>query len=270
MEYNQKTKNDRMKYIYKSAKIFLLDISSNELEEKEINRYFNIVKSFKSKNDILYRLLLSLQNRQMSKNVIGLEKEERKKSFQKILFDYDSIKILNAYDENSLLKEFSNYFKIKNIDSNNNLWRLYSKSVISASKFIIKFKDIKDFDNFVNVFKYNEMSSAALPMLLEKEIIGLGFPLACDFLKELGYCEYPKPDVHIKDIFVAFGLCDNNDYSAYKAVIEMAKVVNDSPYNVDKLFWLIGSGNFYLHNINIGRNKEKFINLINENIKINI
>ena len=54
MEYNLKTKNDRMKYIYKSAKMFLLDISSNELEEKEINRYFNIVKSFMSKNDILY------------------------------------------------------------------------------------------------------------------------------------------------------------------------------------------------------------------------
>ena len=30
-------------------------------------------------------------------------------------------------------------------------------------------------------------------------------------------------------------------------------------YNIDKVFWLIGSGRFYLHNIEIGRNKKEFI-----------
>lgn len=99
-------------------------------------------------------------------------------------------------------------------------------------------------------------------MSVEKEVFGLGFPLACDFLKELGYCEYPKPDVHIKDIFVAFDLCENNDYSAYKAVIEMANIVKDSAYNVDKMLWLIGSGDYYKHNITIGTNKDKFIDKV--------
>ena len=74
-------------------------------------------------------------------------------------------------------------------------------------------------------------------------------------------------DVHIKDIFVAFDLCEDNDYSAYKAVIEMANIVKDSAYNVDKIFWLIGSGNYYLHNINIGRNKEQFIKLVKDQIQ---
>ena len=160
------------------------------------------------------------------------------------------------------IKIYDDNFVIKNIESRNNLWKLYAKSIISASKFINSFDNAKDFDDFVNRFSYNEMSSAALPMLLEREIFGLGFPLACDFLKELGYSEYPKPDVHIKDIFVALDLCENNDYSAYKAVIEMANIVEDCPYNVDKMFWLIGSGNYYLHNISIGRNKDKFIERI--------
>lgn len=255
-------KKEKMVFIYENAKSYLNNICLNDISKDELNKYFNIKKSFKTKNDILYRLLLSLQNRQMSTNVIGLAKEDRLEIFKSILFNFDDKKILKHYNEETLLEKFNENFTIKNIESKNNLWRLYSKSVISASEFVNKFKDAKDFNNFVNRFNYNEMSIAALPMLLEKEIVGLGFPLACDFLKELGFSEYPKPDVHIKDIFVAFDLCDNNDYSAYKAVIEMANVVKDTPYNVDKIFWLISSGNFYLHNINIGRHKEDFINII--------
>lgn len=255
-------KKEKMVFIYKNAKRYLKNICPNEITEEELSKYFNIKKNFKTKKDILYRLLFSLQNRQMSKNVIGLGKKERLEIFKSILFDFDSKEILKNYNEELLLEKFSKYFTINNIESKNNLWKLYSKSVISASIFINKFENAEDFNNFVNRFNYNEMSVAALPMLLEKEIVGLGFPLACDFLKELGFSEYPKPDVHIKDIFVAFDLCENNDYSAYKAVIEMASVVKDTPYNVDKIFWLISSGSFYLHNINISRHKEKFINII--------
>ena len=254
------TKKDRYGILYNEAIEYLYAINPSV----DINRYLNIEKKFKSKNDILYRLLVSLQNRQMSSNVIGIEKEDRKNIIKEILFDYDSSKILDKYNNDNLLNEFNNHFHIKNIESKNNLWRLYSKSIISACEFVNKFEDVEDFDRFVNLFKYNELSSAALPMLLEREIIGLGFPLACDFLKELGYNEYPKPDVHIKDIFVAFDLCENNDYSAYKSVIEMAKIVNENPYKVDKIFWLIGSGNFYLDNISIGRKKDNFINIVKE------
>lgn len=253
-------KYNRYKVLYNEAVNYLNNINPN----LDLNKYLKVEKKFKSKNDILYGLLVSLQNRQMSSNVIGLEKEERKNIFKKLLFDYDSNKILEHYNCDSLLNTFANHFNVKNIDSKNNLWRLYAKSVISSCEFINRFSDVNDFDKFVSMFDYNELSSAALPMLLEGEIVGLGFPLACDFLKELGYDKYPKPDVHIKDIFAFFNLCENNDYSAYKAVIEMANIVNETPYKVDKIFWLIGSGSFYLDNINIGRKKETFINTIKD------
>ena len=181
----------------------------------------------------------------MSSNVIGFEKDDRNPIFNKILFGFDSDKILEKYDSESLFGAFQKHFEIKNAESKSNLWRLYAKSIISAAKFMKLFKSADDFDEFVNRFIYNEASAAALPMLLEKEIVGFGFPLACDFLKELGYDQYPKPDVHIKAILTAFGLCEDNDYSAYKTVIEMAKVVGSTPYKVDKCLWLIGSGAFY-------------------------
>ena len=101
-------------------------------------------------------------------------------------------------------------------------------------------------------------------MLIALGIEGVGFPLACDFLKENGYRNFAKPDVHIKDIFTRLGLArSRNDYEVFSSVVRVALNVGETPYCVDKLFWLIGSGNFYDHphigeDGRIGNNKEQF------------
>ena len=257
----------KMEIVYKEAEKFLYEITAPKLDVEVLEKYFNVEKKFTSKNEILIQLLGSLQNKQMATNVIGFWKDDRKPKFREILLDYDSVAILSTYkaDVDTLFDCFKKHFPINNSESSRNLWKTYAKSVVSACKFLSKFNDSNDFEIFINRFSYNEFSSAALPMLLEKEIFGLGFALACDFLKELGYTQYPKPDVHIRDIFFALGLCENNDYSAYKAVIEMARIANQTntqpltPYKVDKIFWLIGSGNYYLDKIEIKGNKNKAI-----------
>ncbi|OAA84693.1 hypothetical protein [Clostridium ljungdahlii] len=255
-------KEEKMQICYTKAKEYLIEITPLELQGEELRKYFNIEKTFKTKSDILYGLLGSLQNGNRMPNVIGLWNENRRDIFEQILYQYDAESILQQYDADSLYEEFCANFNVKNKDSKNNLWMRYSKSIISASKFISGFETAVDFDNFISSFSNNRLSSVAAPLILEKEVFGLGFTLACDFLKEMGYSQYPKPDVHIKDIFSSFGLCEDNDYEAYKAVIEMANICNDTPYNVDKVFWLIGSGKFYLHDVNIGGNKKDFINKV--------
>lgn len=107
---------------------------------------------------------------------------------------------------------------------------------------------------------------AALPMILAAEIEGIGYPLACDFLKELGFVNYGKPDVQLFDIFVGTGLCEQgaSAYHVQKMISQMASEAGVSSYNVDKLFWLIGSGKFYKHpelgnNGRIGWKKNQFI-----------
>ena len=106
----------------------------------------------------------------------------------------------------------------------------------------------------------------ALPMILAAEIYGIGYPLACDFLKELGFVDYGKPDVHVIDIFVGIGLCQPKPkpYQVQKVITKIADAASVTAYNVDKLFWLIGSGKFYNHkhlgkNGHIGRMKHAFI-----------
>lgn len=258
-------KKEIMLIMYNEAKLFLSEICPKEID---IRKYFNLEKHYKTKNDILYTLLVCLQDRQMADKVIGLMKEDRKDIFQRILFNYDEEKILEYYNEETLLKKFSDNFIIKNIESKNNLWRLYAKSVISSAKFLSSFNNIKDFDEFVNSYTNNKIE---LPRLLQKEIFGMGFALACHFLKDLGYSDYAKPDVHIKDVFMAFLLCDDSDDSVFNVVSEMSEIVNDSAYNIDKLFWLICSGNFHYDNILIGRNKEQYIrrvkNILEDKLK---
>jgi hypothetical protein len=53
--------------------------------------------------------------------------------------------------------------------------------------------------------------------------------------------------VHVKDIFGSLWLCPPGagDYEVFKAVGRLARNAGVTPYNVDKLFWLIGSGTFY-------------------------
>lgn len=126
-------------------------------------------------------------------------------------------------------------------------------------KFLNKFKDFKEFENFINTFSGNTYKIVALPMLLGNEIYGYGFALACDFLKEVGFTDYGKPDVHIKDIFKHFGIIEKrSDYEAFKMIAEIGLAVKKEPVIVDKVFWLIGSGKFYVSNIRKGRLKEEF------------
>lgn len=84
--------------------------------------------------------------------------------------------------------------------------------------------------------------------------------------KELGYVNFPKPDVHLRDIFAALELLEDgkDQYQLFKAIIRVAKHSNVTPYNVDKVFWLIGSGKFYCDpeigkDGFIGRHKQDFI-----------
>ena len=91
------------------------------------------------------------------------------------------------------------------------------------------------------------------------------------FLKELGFTRYPKPDVHLKEVFSKLGLSDNDPISTFEAIVRMSDICKDidefvTPYKVDKIIWLICSGKYYLEKPVLkqpGRKKE-FIELMSK------
>ena len=254
-------KNKKYRFVFKFAEEFLNEIIANhpDLNDAILKEHLKQESKFESIRDAHCRLVQSLSNRNMMASVIGFNRRE--KEMKSILFGYDSEKILNTYKSvDELLKKFKSLFNLQNIQGKRSLWRKFSEGIISGSQFMASFKNKDDFDAFVKTFNRNKYTKAALPMLLSKEIKGFGFALACDFLKELGYREYPKPDIHLVTIFYELGLSESKEpYDVYKSIIEMAEAVGKDAYTVDKIFWLISSGKFYLVNIETGRNRDRFI-----------
>lgn len=254
-------KNNKYKLVYECAKEFINEIiaGNSGLDKSTLEKHLQHESKFDNLQDATCRLIESLSNRNMMASVIGFAK--KKGEMRELLFDFDPSRILANYqDANELLSVFKSKFELRNVQSRRNLWRKFAEGILSGSKFMASFKGKEDFDDFIKNFARNKYTKAALPMLLSKEIKGFGFALACDFLKELGYRDYPKPDVHLIKIFHSLGLSKTAEpYEVYKSIIEMAEAVGEDAYTVDKIFWLISSGRFYLVDIEVGRNRDKFI-----------
>jgi hypothetical protein len=216
--------------------------------------------------DIFKRLLQSAKNANMKDNVIGDLDLIR----ESVLFDFSAIRILNEYKDKSQLLGKVIAIKPNIMIAEKSIWPKYCRTILEAAKFISQYDSADDFHLKVKFFYDDDRIRKALPMLIESEIYGIGFPLACDFLKEIGYDKFGKPDVHIKDIFLKTGLAENNDdLSILADISRIAENVGTTAYAVDKLFWLIGSGYFYKHKQSLGKKgkfgskKDDFVTLVN-------
>lgn len=257
------------KVLYKSALDFLL--SFDVIKQTDLNKH--LVSEYEKPKDlkIIYRRICeSAQNKQMSSKVIG-NSIGGVDNLRIVLFDFDPQKVAENFkktEAEKLLNQIREKLKPKGQvrTTNRSLWPQFCQSVIDSAHFLKSFETADKFYNWANFFANDSKAKPALPLMISIEIAGIGFPLACDFLKELGFVEYGKPDVHLKDIFEALNIIDpheksvtKQDYATLKAIDRIAKASNVTPYAVDKVFWLIGSGNFYLTGKNIGRQKQVFI-----------
>lgn len=255
--------------LYEFAYKFLL--SKKGITKELIKKHF-VPEYHKPKNlNTIYRQLCeTAQNKQMYTKVIGGSIGGVVK-LKTILFGFNPQKVTQAYSKNDSEKLLDNI--IEELKPNGqvrrtkkSVWPIYCQSVIDSAYFLTEFENAKSFYKWAEFFANNEKAKPALPILISIEISGIGFPLACDFLKEIGFSNFGKPDVHLKDIFKELNLINPNeksiikqDYQTMKLIDKIASDNNTTAFEVDKIFWLIGSGNFYLTDIKIGRNRKEFI-----------
>lgn len=255
--------------LYKSAVDFLFSVEG--VTKSDLERHLQSIHEKPNDLKIIYRRLCkSAQNKQMSTKVIG-QSIGRIDNLGRVLYDFHPHQVADNYkktDASKLLETIINKLKPtgKIRTTNRSLWPQFCQTVIDSAHFLKTFETANDFYKWADFFANDTKAKPALPLMISIEITGIGFPLACDFLKEIGYVEYGKPDVHLKDIFKALNVIDpleksitKQDYSTLKAIDRIAKANNVTPYAVDKVFWLIGSGNFYLVEKNIGKQKQNFI-----------
>lgn len=197
------------------------------------------------------RLLESAQNRGMMATVIGGS-----------IGGVQALgPILGGFSPTRTLRHFSTPDKLLDAIGNElrpighfrrgkgSLWPLFAKAALTGAQFLSQFASGPAFIEWARVFDDDPRKRAALPLLLSQEVDGFGFALACDFLKELGFVTFAKPDVHVNAIMKGLGLSpkDANDYVIFKTVDRIAHNCGKTPYAVDKVLWLVGSGRFYDH-----------------------
>jgi hypothetical protein len=256
-----------LQMIYKASYDYLLQMLPEKITEQRLQDYFvGDSQDFLSLRDVFVQFIHSAQNYQRMPNVIKFD--QRKEDMSDVLCDYDFYKIKDM-DVDELYQILRKRYNIGGKDSKQNSWYKWSKSVVDAAKFMSEFKDVEDFKLFVDRFSYNFSTRMALPLLIEKKISGIGFALACDSLKELGYLDYPKPDVHIKEVFYQIGVAEKDDIAVFEVIDKMATECKEidrkvSPYKIDKILWLICSGKFYKDDISIGQHRDELIQYIKE------
>ena len=255
-----------------AAEKYLLKKINND--DERLNYYLNHWRYSKPKNmQALFRNMIEhAQNRQGMPNSIG-----NIDNLKPLLFGFDPKKILKNYNS---WEEIFDKIKVNYLPpgrmirtNNKNYWVIYCKSILSVAKYLSRFSNFDNYKEYVNQFinKDNPDLRIALPLILKEEIFGFQFALACDFIKENISPEFIKPDTHINDIFRGIGICDydDTDYDIYRKVISFSQKAEKQPYWIDKLFWLIGSGEFYKtekypQSMKFKSSKEEFIGIINE------
>ncbi len=258
-----------IKNLYEFAYKFLLSKNgiTGEVIEKHLVPEYNKPNNL---NAIFQRLCHTAQNKQMSTKVIG-SSIGGVDNLKEVLFNFNPKLVAEKFSKsesekllNEIVIKLNPKGQIRR--TSRSIWPQFCQSIIDAAHFLNAFKDAESFYGWADLFANDEKTKAALPLLISIEISGIGFPLACDFLKEIGYLNFGKPDVHLKEVFKELKLIDPNeksiikqDYQTLKLIDKIAIENNTTAFKVDKIFWLIGSGNFYVSNINIGRNRNEFI-----------
>lgn len=148
-------------------------------------------------------------------------------------------------------------------------------TIFDAARFLAPFHSGSDFYAWVG--KTYESDIRVVPQQLEAAITGMGYALSRDFLKDLGYVRYVKPDVHVLDICEWLGVIQARDVARTADVmLRIAEAGGLTPLALDRMFYLIGSGDFYVvgddavkahfGRKNTVRRKQNFVRYIREKL----
>jgi hypothetical protein len=222
-------------------------------------------QSLTGKNGIFHQLAHTAQDWGMAPIVIGRAIGNVEK-LKEVLFDFNPINVLQKYPNiadwetllNSIVSELKPKGKIRR--EKQSLWPRYCRSIISSAIFLSKFKTVQDFYGWVEPFENDPARRVELPQRLEREIAGYGFTLACLFFMEIGCASFLKPDIWVIRFFNKLNITKSEDpYIVFNAAVRFAEQVGVTPFCLDRIVWLLGTGDFWLNKVDIGSQLDNFV-----------
>jgi len=238
-----------------AARDYLLSFSAFGVNSEVLDHYLEPDHRLRvgSIDRVYYQLLWSSQNAQMRTAVVTGSMDHGMDSLAPVLFGFDPSAVLEHYGDDAdavlddIVAKVGPRGEIRR--TRRSVWPQFCRSVLSGARFLTQFRDAEAFYRWADGFDADVLTRPDLPAVVSEQVSGVGFALACDFVKELGYSNYGKPDVHIKRILEGLGLIPESasDREAFAALTSFSDAAGLSAYHVDKLMWLVGSGKFYCH-----------------------
>jgi len=238
---------DVYKTVYQEVLNYLTDKARTEFVADHLkNDTNNYTPKIKTINDLFRILLNAVICTKRMKEAIGPVE-----NLDDLMWGFNPIKLSSQYDErwellSGKIRDQNEVLKVSesaNQDSNWTYWKMFSKSALSGACFLTQLKSVETFKAFVRGFEYNEMTTAVLPLLLQKELQGFTFSSACDFLAQAGFCDYIAPDPKVKALLYDIEIIETKEnYELLKTLITIARANDEKPNTVNKLFWIIAAG----------------------------
>jgi hypothetical protein len=175
---------------YTIAKEFLLQAGADKGVTPElVEKYLHLSTPRPQTMAGLYeRMLGSAQSANMKAGVIG-GSIGGVGNLGRVLCDFDPSRVLEKYqsDWEEVLDDVVAQLKPRGSirRTPRSIWPRYCRTILSGAKFLVQFESANDFYEWVDFFDKDERARAALPLLLDREIEGFGFALACDFVMRL-------------------------------------------------------------------------------------
>lgn len=254
--------------LWKAAKDYLAQKSGDmALVERHLAEHQNLKlpKTFpKLFNDYLEH---ACNRRSMQDSIgdLGLLRDE--------LGNFEPQRLLDMYDDNweklfdALKRNPHRKDSRMKKDIAQNYWVVFCKATLSGAAFFAPFKRVAHFDDFVQGYAQDDLTRLIVPLTMAREIQGIGFALACDFLKDEGYVDYVKPDVHLCAILHGLGLSPtDDDLTIYLTAIRAARAIGQVPWAFDKALWMVGSGKFLQTGQKFATNRTAFIEQVRQQL----
>lgn len=258
------TAKEKNCFIYKNAIDYLWEHSQG-LTQEILDSYLDDNRKA-TMNEVFEVAVYSFRdwNPQFGKSGITEHEEEIKSLFEDFDLQYFNQNIRTLPDD-----ELDTLFK-KAFGGSNNAYKKVKENVCCTAAFLSEFKNVTEmyayFDSFDSTKKEERDK---LIQIIANKVKWWGTALVPNWLKDIGMSNYSKPDDHVKFIISKLGLSSDNEYDVIEAVFNMAEDYKSvdtqaSAFKLDRILWLIGSGNFYNHKgiVSFNGNRSEFVETV--------
>lgn len=193
-----------------------------------------------------------------AQNIAYWEKD-RSAVIEKVVGNHSISYVLDTFSSNpdSLYSAFKDSLHLDNNQFTTDVWLSYANCICGMAQYLSKFKNAEEMYTYFDTFKTSKEKIRLINEISRQSHIiktkyGWGFALTANWLKDIGMLDYCKPDIQVTRCLNSLGLCSKTNTVVFKTLAAIAEDAKESDktasaFKLDRILWLIGSGNFYNH-----------------------